>query len=325
MNKKTIFRHFLMLLALLLCSARASAQEAYACYTVANTTLTFYYDTQRSSRAGRTYDMNTGVTMPGWHNDRTCDDVTKVVFDPSFAAASPTSTYSWFYEMEKLESITDISFLNTANVTTMAYMFRGCKGLTSLNLSNFNTAKVTNMGLMFNGCSSLTSLDLSNFNTAKVTNMSAMFSNCTNLRTIYVGDGWSTVDVTASQRMFTNSTSLVGGKGTIYDDSNPRDKTYAHIDGGTSNPGYLSEKPAFLLGDVNGDGKVTPADAIMILYHYFGVEQSGFILDAADLNGDSKITPADAIETLYKYFGASSGSSQARSTRPTANGSRDPE
>jgi hypothetical protein len=61
-------------------------------------------------------------------------------------------------------------------------------------------------------------------------------------------------------------------------------------------------------GDVNGDGKVTPADAIMILYHYFGVKQSGFIWRAADLNGDSAISPADAIETLYRYFSASSNS-----------------
>ncbi len=75
-----------------------------------------------------------------------------------------------------------------------------------------------------------------------------------------------------------------------------------------------------LLGDVNNDNKVTPADAIMILYHYFGVKQNGFNPDAADLNGDKQVTPADAIETLYKYFGASAG---ARSSKPA--NSRDPE
>jgi hypothetical protein len=60
-----------------------------------------------------------------------------------------------------------------------------------------------------------------------------------------------------------------------------------------------------LMGDVNGDGSVTPADAIMILYHYFGVTQNGFILAAADLIDDHAITPADAIEALYIYFRAS--------------------
>jgi hypothetical protein len=78
-------------------------------------------------------------------------------------------------------------------------------------------------------------------------------------------------------------------------------------------------------GDVNGDNKVTPADAIMILYYYFGVNQNGFVLGAADLNGDTKITPADAIEALYKYFGAGTANGNARASRPTANDSRDPE
>ncbi len=60
----------------------------------------------------------------------------------------------------------------------------------------------------------------------------------------------------------------------------------------------------YVLGDVNGDGNVTPADAIMILYRYFEVAQSGFNEAAADINGDGNISPADAIETLYMYFGS---------------------
>ena len=73
---------------------------------------------------------------------------------------------------------------------------------------------------------------------------------------------------------------------------------------------------SYLLGDVNGDGSVTPADAIMILYHYFGVEQTGFIEAAADVNGDQGISPADAIEALYLYFGGNT-SNGARATRAT--------
>ncbi len=74
------------------------------------------------------------------------------------------------------------------------------------------------------------------------------------------------------------------------------------------------------LGDVNGDGTISPADAIMILYHYFGVAQKGFFKAAADINGDGTISPADAIEALYKYFGVSAG---ARSSSPA--NPRDPE
>lgn len=60
----------------------------------------------------------------------------------------------------------------------------------------------------------------------------------------------------------------------------------------------------YMLGDVNGDGNVTPSDAIMILYDYFEVEQQNFHAIAADVNHDDNISPADAIEVLYMYFNA---------------------
>ena len=73
--------------------------------------------------------------------------------------------------------------------------------------------------------------------------------------------------------------------------------------------------PNYLLGDVNASNDITPADAIMILYNYFNVMQTGFIEDVADVNHDGAISPADAIEALYIYFGAGTGSN-ARATRP---------
>ena len=62
----------------------------------------------------------------------------------------------------------------------------------------------------------------------------------------------------------------------------------------------------------------------MILYHYFGVNQNGFHRLAADVNGDGNITPADAIEALYIYFGAGSHNG-ARAAQPMTGSSRDPE
>ena len=81
---------------------------------------------------------------------------------------------------------------------------------------------------------------------------------------------------------------------------------------------------SYLLGDVNDDGSVTPADAIMILYHYFGVEQSDFNDKAADVNGDQSITPADAIEALYTYFNGNT-SNGARATRSKTDVECEPE
>lgn len=70
----------------------------------------------------------------------------------------------------------------------------------------------------------------------------------------------------------------------------------------------------YITGDVNGDGNITPSDAIMILYHYFNVEQNGFNVKAADINGDGLISPADAIEALYLYFNAGTSNARVRQT-----------
>jgi hypothetical protein len=43
--------------------------------------------------------------------------------------------------------------------------------------------------------------------------------------------------------MFTKCPLLVGEKGTAFD-ANIVDKTYAHVDGGTENPGYFTYKAA---------------------------------------------------------------------------------
>ena len=138
----------------------------------------------------------------------------------------------------------DLSSFDTSNVTDMSRMFEGTKA-TTLNLSNFNTSNVTNMYSMF-GAIQATTLDLSNFNTSNVTSMSSMFDSATNLKTIYASDKFNTNNVTDSTHMFYYCHNLVGGSGTTYTGSFI-DKTYAHIDGGTSNPGYftdIADKPS---------------------------------------------------------------------------------
>ena len=211
-------------------NVRFSAPEAYACYTPSNTTLTFYYDDQRSSRSGTTYELG---DWPGWFNDGTNANVTKAVITSTFANARPTSTSLWFYDMENLQSITgmqylntsevtnmswmfadcylleslDVSHFNTAKVTTMSYMFRGCRLLTSLDVSNFNTAKVTAMESMFDGMFALTSLDLSNFNTSQVTNMSCLFWDCRALTSLDVSS-FNTSNVTNMSLMFSHCSKL---------------------------------------------------------------------------------------------------------------------
>ncbi len=159
----------------------------------------------------------------------------------SFNTEKVTIMENMFYNCSSLESL-DLSNFNTSNVTTMYEMFYNNSSLTSIDLSGFNTANVTTMSLMFQGCSSLTSLDVSNFNTEKVKYMDSMFKGCTNLVTIYCNDAWNTGTVTQYDNMFKDCTNLKGGSGTKYSEAGVTNITYAHPDGGTSNPGYFTLK-----------------------------------------------------------------------------------
>ena len=307
------------------CNISGNSPEAYACYTPSNTTLTFYYDNLRSTRPGTTYDLNEGYDFPGWYSDGSNSSVTQAVFDPSFADARPTTTCGWFNNMKKLETITGMEYLNTSQVTKMSYMFYFCTSLTSLDLSNFNTANVTDMSrmfyqcrmtsldlsnfntanvtsmdYMFNYCLNLISLDVSGFNTAKVTDMEGMFNRCSSLTTIYGGDGWITSAVENSRMMFYYCTSLVGGQGTTYD-VNHIDASYAHIDGGPSNPGYFTEKVDFVRGDVNGDNDVSIADVTTLIDYLLSGDASAINTDAADCNQDNDVSIAD-VTALIDYL-----------------------
>lgn len=168
---------------------------------------------------------------PNWYKKR--DDVTKIVFDKSFAQTRPTSCYGWFYWFSNLATIEGIENFNTSNVKTMAFMFEHCSSLKSLDLSSFDTRNVSNMKYMFNECWGLTSLDLSNFDTRNVTEMSRMFYECRNLTTIYASDKFVVKEGANGGDMFLSCPNIIGEipyNGTI-------DATYAKVEGG-----YFTDK-----------------------------------------------------------------------------------
>ena len=243
--------------------------EPYAALSENNTVLTFYFDEYREQRNGMSVGPFENLGSYGvsteWYDNRST--ITTVVFDDSFANCTTlTSTAYWFYQLTKLttikgiqnlktdnvndinsmfcdcESLTslDLSNLNLGNVTNMHQVFEGCTGLEIIIFDGVNTENVTNMGDLFLNCSSLKTIDLSSFNTNKVTNMRSMFYRCTSLTTVYVSDSWTTASVTESNNMFERCYSIVGGKGTTFDE-NYIDATYARIDGGPNSqtPGYF--------------------------------------------------------------------------------------
>ena len=179
----------------------------------------------------------------------------------NFDTSKVTNMSSMFYESQAASI--DVSHFDTSKVTNMSQMFASSQA-TALDLSNFDTSNVIRMDSMFMSSqatsidishfdtsnvtymiqmfafSQATTLDLSSLDTSNVIDMSRMFYSTTNLKTIYVSNKFNTDKVTKSVNMFYSCTNLVGGAGTKYN-SSYIDKTYAHIDGGTSNPGYFTD------------------------------------------------------------------------------------
>ena len=164
----------------------------------ADGTLTFFL-TSKETLGENEYELNSGANPPGWKTH--CKEITKVVFDTSFANAKPTSCYQWFALCENLTQIEGIKNLNTEKVTNMAYMFYYCLNLSSLDVSGFKTEKVTDMSGMFHGDTSVKLLDVAKFNTANVKSMEYMFYYCYGLSSLDVTN-FNTANVTNMQGMF---------------------------------------------------------------------------------------------------------------------------
>ena len=67
-------------------------------------------------------------------------------------------------------------------------------------------------------------------------------------------------------------------------------------------PGYLyAFRDPVLKGDLNGDRKVTPADAAIVLRMAVGAAPT---IDEADVDGDNKVTSLDALVILQAAAGS---------------------
>ena len=178
------------------------------------------------------------------------DDATKTIYyyAKGYTDAGkkiPVSSFNFmFAACSTLETI-DISGFDTSAVAHFGQLFQSCTALTTIvGLDTLNTTSAQRFIKMFYNCPALTEIDISSFDASKVVYAEDMFGLCTNLTTIYAkaGTDWSSIaTITSSVGMFTNCTSLKGGANTVYD-STKTDKSYARIDGGTSAPGYFTEK-----------------------------------------------------------------------------------
>ena len=132
---------------------------------------------------------------------------------------APENSSNYFSGFGKMETIENIDYLDTSNVTDMSFMFAGSSGLKSLDLSSFNTSKVTNMMQMFVSCANLTTLNLKGFDTKNITTMSQMFAYCGNLTNLDLSS-FDTSNVTDMSLMFYNCYKLPSIDISSFDTSN---------------------------------------------------------------------------------------------------------
>ena len=255
-----------LLCALFTLPLAAQNREAYVVQSADETTLTFFYDSLRSSKTGTIwpFERERYLTAP-WKYGST---IKKMVFDPSFKDFLPIKI-DWFKSQQKLSSIEGLENLNTSAVTDMSSMFSGCSGLKALNLSSFNTSAVTDMkhmfyrcsglkelnlssfntsavmdmSFMFNSCSSLTELNLSSFNTSEVTKMGSMFAWCSNLTTIYSAGSW---ECEKSRDMFLFCSKL---KGAV-----PFNRNITDVRMANPQTGYFTQPKPTAIGRVSYNG-----------------------------------------------------------------------
>jgi surface protein len=184
------------------------------------------------------FDTSNGVYFSNMFNG--CSSLVKLDLS-NWDIPKALNLNSTFADCTNLIEIKGLENWNPTSLTSCYETFKNCKSLTSLNLSSFGAAKFRDMQFMFYGCSRLSNIDISSFNTSSLIGTKEMFYGCSNLRAIYVSDGWSTASVSDPYfgNEFMGCTSLVGGDGTAYSSENVG-ISYAKIDQGSNNPGYLT-------------------------------------------------------------------------------------
>jgi hypothetical protein len=130
------------------------ALTAYAKLSDDYKTLTFSYGDHEVSGDSEWNVDDTGTTGRGWSSH--ASDITKVVFDPSFANASPLSCSAWFEGCTNLATIEGLEYLDTRKTINLERMFNGCSSLKTLTIGeNFAVGSKTTADNMFQNCSAL--------------------------------------------------------------------------------------------------------------------------------------------------------------------------
>ena len=178
------------------------------------------------------------------------------------------------------------------------YAFSGCTNLTSITIPD----SVTSIGdWTFENCTSLASITIPN----SVTSIGFQaFSDCTSLTSITIPASVKYIDNYAFGYYYDdeyNEVKIDGFKITGY--SGSAAETYANDNGFEFiSLGEAPTKEPEVLGDVNGDGVISIADATTLQKHLANiVDFDDEQLAVADTNGDGSVSIADATQ-IQKYL-----------------------
>lgn len=204
-----LLSRFVVIMAFLFAGGGAfAAVGPYVVFDSDAKTMTFKYGEQPTIDNVKCFTLNSKTYVPNWYIEGELKkNVTTVVFDKSFAAASPTTCKSWFNGFLQLTEIKGIKNLNTSNVSDMAYMFAGCSNLKSVDLTYMNLQNVEDMSYMFYYCLALNTVYLKGLNTYNVKYMNSMFEFCTSLGYLDLSS-FNTQNVQNVQKMFFQCRSL---------------------------------------------------------------------------------------------------------------------
>lgn len=118
--------------------------------------------------------------VPWWNTTSVRENVTRVVFTPSFSYARPKSCYWWFFKFKDLSEIEGLENLNTSETTSLKSMFEECWSLKTIDVNTFELTNVTDVSRMFFDCFNLTTIWCNH--TWNVETSTSMFIYCSELK-----------------------------------------------------------------------------------------------------------------------------------------------
>ena len=236
------------------------------------------YDYSSSNQPYYTYSSNivnsvieSGVTSIGDYAFAGCSSLTSIEI-PDSVTSIGDGAFAWCGKLTSIQIPNSVTSIGSC-------AFEWCSKLTSIEIPD----SVTSIGdSAFNKCRSLTSIEIPD----SVTSIGdSAFVGCSRLKDVYytgTEEQWKKISIGSNNSCLTSAT-IHYNKST----DKPKDPT-----------------PIDTVGDLDGDGKITSADSLLILRASVKLENFNDTQNKlADVDKDGRITSSDALLVLRHSVG----------------------